>query len=278
MKKYLLPLILVAALGSILPGLRADQKANVVDQWQQQLLKFSEIYSLIQHHYPGSVDEKKLFFSSIRGFLTRLDPHSYFLDPVAARSLNEDQQGNYYGIGTRIARYEDRLTVIAALEGSPAYKLGIMAGDVIAEINGKETRQLSVDEALKRLRGSKGTTVRIKIRRKGIERLIPFKIEREEIPLNSISYSQVLPWAVEIGYINIRTFGNTTARELTESVRQLIKEHKIKALILDLRGNAGGSLNAAIQVADLFLARGTVIVSLKGRTFNQRYTAQKDGQ
>jgi carboxyl-terminal processing protease len=281
MKKCYLPLLLAASLGIIFQGLSADQKMQAVDhvdQWQQQLMKYSEIYTLIQRYYPGKVDKKKIFFDSLRGFLARLDPHSYFLDPVAVRSLNEDQQGNYWGIGTRIARYEDRLTVIAALAGTPAYKLGIMAGDVVAEINGKDTRQLSLDEALKLLRGAKGTVVNIKIRRKGIEGLIPFTIQRAEIPLNSISYAIAIPWAPQIGYINIRTFGNTTARELDENTRQLINENKIKALILDLRGNAGGSLYAAIEVADLFLPRGTTIVSLKGRTFNNHYTAKKNGQ
>ena len=278
MKQYSLSLLLVTALGAILLGLNADQKVKTPDPWQQQLMKYSEIYSLIQRYYPGTVDKKKLFFDSIRGFLTRLDPHSYFLDPVAVRSLNEDQQGNYYGIGTRIARYEDRLTVTASLEGTPAHKLGIRAGDVIAEINRKDTRHLSLDEALKLLRGAKGTVVNIKIRRGGIEGLIPFKIQRAEIPLNSISYAMVIPWAPEIGYINMRTFGNTTAREFDQNLRQLVKENKINALILDLRGNAGGSLYAAIDVADLFLARGNAIVSLKGRTFNQQYTARRNGQ
>lgn len=276
MKKNSILLVLLVAFGVFVQGLVAEKET--VDPWQRQLMKYTEIYSLIKAYYPEPVEIEDLFFASIRGFLSTLDPHSYFLDPVAMRSLNEDQQGNYFGIGTRITKYGDRLTVIAPLVGTPAHKLGIMAGDVIAEIDGKATRDLSLDEAMRLLRGVKGTVVTIKIRREGFEGLIPFKIERAEIPLNSISYSLVLPGATEIGYISIRTFGNTTAGEFKESIENLIKENKIKALIVDLRGNAGGSLYAAIDVADFFLEKGTVIVSLKGRTFNQHFAAKKNGQ
>lgn len=256
----------------------AGPDEETVDVWQQQLKKYAEIYLLIKTYYPEPFNKEKLFFSSINGLLRMLDPHSYFLDPVSMRSLNEDQQGNYYGIGTRITKYEDRLTVIAPIAGTPADKLGIMAGDVIAGIEGKDTRNLSLDEAMRMLRGAKGTEVNIKIRREGIAALIPFRIERAEIPLNSVSYSLALPDEPEIGYISIRTFGNTTARELKENIEQLIRENKIKALILDLRGNAGGSLRAAVDISDLFLPKGKVIVSIQGRTYKQIFIAKKNGQ
>jgi carboxyl-terminal processing protease len=253
-----------------------DEKTT--DVWRQQLKKYAEIYSLIKTYYPEPFKKEKLFFSSISGFLRLLDPHSYFLDPVSMRSLDEDQQGNYYGIGIRISKYEDRLTVIAPIAGTPADKLGIMAGDVIAEIEDKDTRNLSLDEAMGMLRGAKGTDVNIKIRRDGIAALIPFRIERAEIPLNSISYSLALPDEPGIGYISIRTFGNTTTRELKKNIEQLIQENKIKALVLDLRGNAGGSLRAAVDISDLFLPKGKVIVSIKGRAYRQIFIAKKNGQ
>jgi carboxyl-terminal processing protease len=260
------------------PPLVTTSKSTAESEWHRQLKKYAEIYTLVKTYYPGPFDKEKLFFSSITGFLRMLDPHSYFLDPVSMRSLNEDQQGNYYGIGTRITRYEDRLTVVAPLEGTPAYRLGIMAGDVIAEIDGKDTKKLSLDEAMRMLRGAKGTVVNIKIRREGIAELIPFKIERAEIPLNSVSYSLALPGEPGIGYISIRTFGNTTAKEFGEGVEKLIQEHQIKALILDLRGNAGGALYAAIALADFFLPKGKAIVSVRGRAYQQSFFAKKDGQ
>jgi carboxyl-terminal processing protease len=128
------------------------------------------------------------------------------------------------------------------------------------------------------LRGAKGTEVNIKVRRDGIAALIPFRIERAEIPLNSVSYSLALPDEPEIGYISIRTFGNTTLRELKENIEQLMQENKIKALILDLRGNAGGSLRAAVNISDLFLPKGKVIVSIQGRAYKQIFIAKKNGQ
>lgn len=247
-------------------------------EWKFQLRKYARIYGLIKDIYPGDIDEEKLIFASINGLLRSLDPHSYFMDPVAMRSMNEEQSGNYYGIGTRITKYEDRLTVVAPMAGGPAQKLGILAGDVIAEIDGKETKTMSMDDAMKILRGAKGTYVNIKIRRGDNPRLLPFRIKRAEIPLDSISYSVTHPDVPEVGYISIRTFGGTTTREFRERLDRLINEKKIKALIVDLRWNVGGALFSAIDISDLFLEKGKVIVSIKGRRVDQSYRAQRDDQ
>jgi len=238
------------------------------------LKKFSDIFSKIKKYYPETIQGEKIIFSSIRGLLKSLDPHSYFLDPSALRSMDEDQRGNYYGIGIRISKYEDRLTVVAPLKGTPAYSLGIRAGDIIVEIDGEETRPMSLDSAMRKLRGTKGTLVNIKIKRENISRLFEYKIKRAEIPLNSITYSLPHPLNPLIGYISIRTFGNTTARELKNNIEKLIKDHHIKGLILDLRGNSGGSLYAAIDISDLFLEKGKTIVSIRSRRKNKIFKAQ----
>jgi carboxyl-terminal processing protease len=276
-KKTVWPLIFVFVLSWFLISQTRDTRINQ-DDWEYQLRKYSKIYTYIKMVYPKKFDKEKLFFSSIAGFLNRLDPHSYFLDPVAVRTMNEDQQGNYYGIGTRITKYEDNLTVISPIKGTPAYQLGIMAGDVIVTIDGQETKDMSLDDAMRKLRGAKDTYVNIKIMREGIDTLIPFRIKREEISLESISFASVHPAQPLIGYISIRTFGNTTAREFSEKMEELIGKHKIKALILDLRGNAGGSLYAAVDIADFFLPKGKVIVSIKGRNVKQNFIAQKNDQ
>jgi carboxyl-terminal processing protease len=276
--RKVVPACILVFVLSVCYGWTEKNESKPVDKWRLELKKYSQIYASIKAVYPESFDKEKLFFASINGLLKQLDPHSYFLDPLMMRSLNEDQQGNYYGIGTRITKYDDRLTVVAPLKDTPAYRLGILAGDVIAEIEGKDTRRLSLDDAMKMLRGAKGTYVNIKIRREGFLDLIPFKIKRAEIPLNSISYSLTLPGAPEIGFISVRTFGNTTAKEFETDIKQLQEEHEIKALILDLRGNAGGSLYAAIDMADFFLEKGKVIVSVKGRTFDRNFEAQKNNQ
>ncbi len=248
------------------------------NKWDEQLYKYSEIFSIIKKHFPEKINEEKIVFSSIRGFLKKLDPHSYFLDHIAFRSMFEDQSGNYYGIGTKITKYGDNLTIIAPLKDSPAYKLGIKPGDIIISINGKDARNMSLDEAMKKLRGSKDTYVNIEIMREKINKPIPFKIKRAEIPLNSISYSIVHPIDVEIGFISIRIFSNTTTVELKDSLDLLIKKWGIKSLILDLRGNSGGSFRAAVEISDFFLEKYKLIVSIKGRNVNQNFLAKKNNQ
>jgi len=246
--------------------------------WQNEIKKYSTIFRLIKDYFPEKVETKEIVFSSIKGLLSYLDPHSYFLDPVSLRSMFEDQKGNYYGIGIRITKYEDRLTVVSPLKGTPAYRLGIMSGDVIAEIEGKDTKKMSLNQAVKILRGEKNTIVHIKIRRQGVKELLPFEIKRVEIPLNSVSYALVHPLNEKIGYISVRTFGSTTTEEIKKALDKMIKEHNIIGVILDLRGNPGGSLRAAIEISDLFLPKGKVIVSIKGRKLNQTAYSRYDNE
>ena len=269
MKKTLILIVLLVLFVSL----------NAKDyKWQDEIKKYSTIFRIIKDNYPQKVETKKVVFSSIKGLLSYLDPHSYFLDPVSLRSMFEDQKGNYYGIGIRITKYEDRLTVVSPLKGTPAYRLGIMSGDVIAEIEGKDTRKMSLNDAVKMLRGEKDTIVHIKIKRQGVKELLPFEIKRVEIPLNSVSYALVHPMNDRIGYISVRTFGSTTTDEIKKALDKMIKEHKIVGVILDLRGNPGGSLRAAIEISDLFLPKGKVIVSIKGRRINQTAYSMYDNQ
>ena len=277
MKRAGWSLIFVFALSCFLISQTGDSK-DKKDAWEDQLRKYAQVYAAIKEYYPKKFDKQKLFFSSIDGLLKELDPHSYFLDPVSQRSMNEEQQGNYYGIGTRVAKYEDRLTVTSAQKGTPAYEMGIRAGDVIVSIDGHDTKDLSLNQVMIKLRGVKDTYVNIGIAREGIEAPISFRIKRAEIPLDSISLAVVHPEEPRIGYINIRTFGGTTAKEFKEKTDQLINKHHIKAVIIDLRGNAGGSLYAAVDIADFFLPAGTVIVSLKGKHLKQNFIARKDNQ
>lgn len=279
-KKIAWPVVLAVlfiALPRFMPAQTPETK-NTGDEWTKQLRKYSRIYAAIKQYYPEEFNKERLFFSSIDGLLKTLDPHSYFLDPLSMRSMNEDQQGNYYGIGTRITKYQDKLTIITPLKDTPAYKLGILAGDVIITIDGEKTKEMSLDEAMVKLRGAKDTYVEIEILRESIETPIPFRIKRVEIPLETISYATTVPQDPRIGYISIRTFGTTTADELREKIEELIGTNKIEGLIIDLRGNAGGSLYAAIDISDFFLPRGTVIVSVKGRQMKQNFVAQNDAE
>jgi len=267
--------VLLAAFLSIgasnTPG---DSRTNN-DDWKQQLKKYAEIYMHVKNTYPDPVNDEKLCFESINGLLHTLDPHSYFLDPVEVRSFNEDQQGNYYGIGTRITKFGDQLTVVEIIKDTPAEKFGLMVGDIIAEIDKKPTKNLSVDNSMRLLRGAKNTEVEITIKRDDPDKMQSYKIPRAEIPLYSISYAFSFPKEPGIGYMNIRTFGNTTADEVDNNLKQLLQKNKISGLILDLRGNSGGLLYAAVDIADFFLEKGKTIVSIKGRAYNQDFTAKR---
>ncbi|HLP61825.1 MAG TPA: S41 family peptidase [Candidatus Deferrimicrobium sp.] len=270
-------LILVLALFCFLTSQTGDTKENG-DTWTNQLSKYSHIYAAVKTYYPKKFDKENLVFSSIDGLLKELDPHSYFLDTISQRSLNEEQQGNYYGIGTRVSKYENKLTVINVQKETPAYELGIKVGDVIVSIDGQKTKDLSLNQAMIKLRGAKDTYVNVEIAREGITTPVLFRIKRAEIPLGSISFAVMHPEEPCIGYISIRNFGNTTAKEFGEKTAELINKYNLKAMIIDLRGNAGGSLYAAVDIADFFLPNGTMIVSIKGRQLKQNFIARKDNQ
>ena len=247
-------------------------------EWGSKKDKFKTIYKLIQSVYPDQVNGEKIIQSSIRGLLSELDPHSVFLDPVSLRSMIEDQQGNYHGLGLRVTKFEDRLTVIAPIKDTPAFNLGIEPGDEIVAVDGRETAKLSIEQAMRLLRGVKGSRVHVKIKRFSNSEYIEFDIERAEIPHDTISYSLFPPGQSEIAYVNIRTFGRTTPVEFKRKVDQLNAQSELKGLIIDLRGNNGGSLRAAIEISDFFLTKGKPIVSIKGRVMDQSYLAQENDQ
>ena len=257
----------------ILAGLSARDE----DIWERSVVKFSGIVSLIRDNYYREVDEDKLVNASIRGMLETLDPHSYFLDPDSLSRMREEYTGKYYGLGIQIQKHGENLVVIAPIEGSPASRLGIQPGDVISTIEGESTRPLSSFDAMQRLRGPKGTRVTITIVREGLEEPLEMTIEREEIPLHSVPYSFMLTDTT--GYIFIRNFAETTTAEFKEKMDQLSGQG-MKELILDLRGNTGGPFFQSIELSDMFLPKGDVIVSIKGRNriYNREFRAQRNDQ
>ncbi len=250
-----------------------------IDPWQQGVNKVIKLTSLVQKEYHQEKDARKLTFSAIRGMLDTLDPHSYFLDPEGARTFTEDYTGKYYGLGIQIQKQEDRLVVIAPIEGTPAWRLGIQPGDVITHIEGESTRPLSSTEAMLKLRGEKGTRVTITIQREGLDKPFNLTITREEIPLKSVPYAFLLDEKKKTGYIFVRNFGRNTVDELEEKLEELSAKG-MESLILDLRGNTGGPVFQAVDMADLFLPRGTKIVAMRGRNpaYNRDFFASQDNQ
>jgi len=250
-----------------------------VDPWEQGLNKVVLISSMVMQNYYEDKDTQKLAFAAIRGMLDTLDPHSYFLDPETSLRFNEDYTGKYYGLGIQIQKQEDRLVVIAPIEGTPAWRLGIQPGDVITQIDGESTKSLSSVEAMQKLRGEKGTKVTITIQREGLDKPFDLTIAREEIPLASVPYSFMIDDGKKVGYIFVRSFGRNTVDELEAKLKSL-SAAGMKSLILDLRGNTGGPVFQAVDMADEFLPKGTLIVSMRGRNpaYNRDFYASRNGQ
>ena len=232
------------------------------DVWEQSLNKISSMMSHIEANYYKEVDHEELTYGAIRGILQTLDPHSYFLDPSHFSRLTEDYHGKYSGLGIMIQKQEDRLVVISPIEGTPASRLGIRSGDIISHIEGESTKPISSQDAVQKLRGLKGTQVTITIVREGLDKPFDLTITRDEIPLHSVPYAFMLQ--EDIGYIFIRNFAETTTREFREKMESL-KDQGMNRLILDLRGNGGGTFAQSYEVADEFLPKGDLIVSIKGR-------------
>src|SRR5436853_2097789 len=230
---------------------------------QKRMKEYTDLLTAVTSWAPDEVGADKFVYSSIDGMLRTLDPHTSFLEPKEYADMQDRQKGSFYGLGILVTKRNDQVTVITPLEGTPASRLGIRAGDVIAEVEGVSTDELTLDEVVKRLKGPKGTTVHIKIMRVGIKEPIPLSIVRAAIPTNSIS--NVLMLKPGVGYIRIKDFTATTVRELDEAIDKL-KGQGMQKLVLDLRQNPGGLLDAAVGVADHFLDKGQIVVYTKGRT------------
>jgi len=274
------PVLIVATLllGSALGGIYGSQTEGRLPKWNPGLKKLADLLDYAERYYVEPIDSENAIYLSVHGMLRQLDPHSQFLDPAAYANLAEEHQGHFYGLGITIQKIEDRLTVISPIEGTPAHRMGIRAGDVIAKIEGVSTKDMTSDQAAKRLRGEKGTVVRISVARQGIDELLEFSIVRDEIPLFSVPYHFMLEDKAT-GYVGVRNFTETTEKELTRALQSLTQQGMTR-LVLDLRGNTGGILDQAISVSDLFLTKGQLIVYTRGRVrgSSQEFAASKDGQ
>ncbi|MFN8009074.1 MAG: S41 family peptidase [Terriglobia bacterium] len=273
---YALMTIAMACLAGGLWGGRVQATSKTSEDVSDLLKVYSQVVSLAEENYADPVDPQKSIYESIRGMLKTLDPHSNFFDPKSFAQFREDQRGNFYGLGITIAIRNAKPTVIAPIPGTPAYRLGIRSGDVIAKIEKASTDGLAIQEVVDKLRGPKGTTVNISIQREGISELLEFSIIRDEIPHYSIPFTFFI--RPKIGYIRIDTFTETTEKEISDSLKKL--GPNLEGLILDLRGNPGGYLQAAIAVADKFLKNNQDVLVTKGRlpSANHKYPAPRGSE
>ena len=231
----------------------------------QQLEVFANILSLLQDNYVEEIDSKETINGAIRGLLYSLDPHSSYLDPEEFKELQDETQGQFSGIGIEIAIKDDMVSIISPIEGTPADLAGLKAKDIIVEINGEKTKEMGAYEAVKRLRGPKGSDVTISISREGWDGLKTFTLKRDLIPLQSVKAHFLEPG---FAYTRITNFQGHTTSDYIAALGRLEKQEPIRGLILDLRNNPGGLLNQAVSISDTFLEDG-MIVSTKGRTEDQ---------
>jgi len=247
------------------------------DGWNAGLAKLQTMMSILDARYYRDLDQEEAAFEAVRGMLETLDPHSYFLDPEDFSRMREDYSGKFFGLGIQIQKQDDRLVVVGVVESGPAWRLGIQTGDIIATIDGQSTKPLSSFEAMQKLRGEKGTPVTVTIVRDGLDKPFELTVIREEIPLLSVPYAFLLEGGV--GYVYIRNFAETTADELREHLGQLARQG-MRSLILDLRFNGGGPLAQSVEVADMFLKKDELVVSMRGRVkeFNKEFTTGRDDQ
>jgi len=225
---------------------------------------YNEAIAAISLEYAGDIDYEKATQAAIQGMLSTLDPHSMYFPYNEFKKLKEDQDSRFYGIGVTIVQHRDGVYIQSAVEGTPAGRLGLRYGDRILEVDGKDARDWTSEQVSKNVRGGKGEPVTIKVDRAGSEAPLPFTIIRDSVPLPSIRNAYMLRPGT--GYVGLTGgFQSTSDEELREALDKL-KSQGMRQVILDMRGNPGGLLNQAIDVASEFLPRGQVVVSVKGRT------------
>ena len=225
---------------------------------------YNEAITTITSNYSGDIDYEKATQAAIQGMLSTLDPHSMYFPYSEFKKLKEDQDSRFYGIGVTIVQHRDGVYVQSAVEGTPAARLGLRYGDRILEVDGKDARDWSNEQVSKNVRGGRGEPVTIKVERAGAEAPMYFTIVRDAVPLPTIRNTYMIRPGT--GYIGLTGgFQRSSDDELREALKKL-REQGMRQLVLDLRGNPGGLLDQAIDVASEFLPRGQVVVSVKGRT------------
>jgi carboxyl-terminal processing protease len=244
------------------------------DRVTERYRMFSAALAAVERDFVVETASDELVYGAIDGMLRTLDPHSSFLEPQAYARMRERQEGVYYGLGLSIVVVNDDITVTNLFEGTPAYRAGIRRGDVIAVIKGQSAKGWTSEQAVKELRGAKGTSVDISIRR--LDQLIPLTVERDEINITTVRTAFMI--APGTGYIRLQDFSETTDRELGAALTKLRGEG-LQRLVLDLRDNPGGPLDQAIAVSNRFLKRGQMIVYTRGRVQNsdEDYLALEQG-
>ncbi|MDQ3347792.1 MAG: S41 family peptidase [Acidobacteriota bacterium] len=266
--------VLIAALAG---GFFGGSALARQDQVSQQYRVFTAALEAVDREYVDELPSDRLVYGAVDGMLHTLDPHSSFFDPRAYAQMRERQEGHYYGLGITIQVLDGDITVQSIFEGSPAYKAGLRRFDVIARIGGQDAKGWTSDQAVKKLKGPKGTSVNISIKRAGYDGLIDMDVQRDEVNITTVRAAFMIDSIT--GYIKLDQFTETSDREVGEALQKLSSQG-MKRLLFDLRENPGGALDQAIRISNRFLPRGDMIVYTRGRVpnANQDYRATEESQ
>jgi carboxyl-terminal processing protease len=258
-------MVMAAALISVLTGVVMAKRLPFQGEAYENLKILTEVLSYVEANYVQEVEPEKLIHGAIRGMLRTLDSHSSYMPPDVYREMQVETEGHFGGLGIEITIRDDVLTVVSPIEGTPAYRAGILPGDKIITVDGESTKDMSLIDAVKKMRGPADTAVTIGIMREGFSEPKDFILTRAIIHIKSVSWKELPD---HIGYVKLRSFHKTTTEELEEALQDLEERH-ISSLVLDLRNNPGGLLEQAIAVADEFIDGGKLIVYTKGRLPSQ---------
>jgi len=268
----------VVFLIGVLVGSGRSQKVSALSNSMYEDLKvFTDVIGYIQKDYVEETKSKDLIYGAIKGMLETLDPHSAFMPPNMYKEMQEETKGRFEGLGIEITIKEGILTVVSPIEDTPAFKAGIQAGDQIIKIDGDSTKNFTLMDSVKRLRGPRGSKVTITIMREGFAKPKEFTLIRDVIPVRSVRHELL---DKNYGYIRISQFQEKTDSEFEKAMKALEEESKgaLKGLVLDLRNNPGGLLDQAVKISDRFIDSG-LIVSVEGRKEDQKmkFYAHPDG-
>jgi len=253
------PMVVVALVLGVLLGKGWERTGHATETYEE-LKTFSEVLTQVQKSYVDETKVKDLVQGAIRGMLSTLDPHSAYMTPDMFKEMQVETKGEFGGVGIQIGVKENRLAVIAPIEGTPAYRAGIKSGDFITKVNDETTKDLTLMDAVQKMRGPKGSKVNLTIQRDGTPDPLQFTLVRDTIKIESVK-SKVLD---NIGYVRLTQFQESTGRDLSKVLKQF-KDQKLQSTILDLRNNPGGLLTASVEVSEQFLPAGKLVVYTKGR-------------
>jgi len=269
--------VLAIALSAAAGGVFGSRALARQDEVGQQYRVFTSAVDAIEKEYVDDVPADRVIYSAIDGMLHTLDPHSSFFDPKSYAQMRERQEGRYYGLGITIQAIDGDITVMSIFEGSPAYKKGLRRGDILAKVGDLDMKGWTTDQAVKKLKGPKGTLVNVSIKRRGYDGLINMDVVRDEVNITTVQAAFMID--KETGYVKLDQFTETSDRELGDALQKL-SGHGMKRLVFDLRENPGGALDQAIRIANRFLPRGDMIVYTRGRVpnSNQNYLATETSE